>query len=113
MRRAPGWAVLELMGHRRLAGYVSECEIAGAKMLRIDVHGETDGGDEPKITQFYPGAAIYGLTPASERVCRRMGETAGEAARPISQFDLRLPEPTSERKIEWTGAEPEEGGPEF
>jgi len=32
-----GWCVLELMGHRRLAGYVSEQEIAGADMLRIDV----------------------------------------------------------------------------
>lgn len=32
-----GWAILELMGHRRLAGYVSECEVAGTKLLRIDV----------------------------------------------------------------------------
>ena len=32
--------VLDLMGHRRLAGYVSEQEIAGAGMLRIDVPAE-------------------------------------------------------------------------
>lgn len=34
-----GWAILELMGHRRLAGYVSEQEIAGAAFIRVDVPG--------------------------------------------------------------------------
>lgn len=32
-----GWAVLELMGHRRLGGYVQEATVAGVGMLRIDV----------------------------------------------------------------------------
>lgn len=32
-----GWAILELMGHRRLAGHVRAVEIAGAGMLRLDV----------------------------------------------------------------------------
>jgi hypothetical protein len=32
-----GWAILELMGHRRLGGYVRETQIAGAGMLRIDI----------------------------------------------------------------------------
>ena len=113
----PGWAILELMGHRRLAGWVSEQDIGGARMLRIDVYDESAGDDlESRVTQFYSASAVYALTPASERVCRRMGETLGNAARPVSEFDLRLPEPTSERaqdRIEWTGAEPCEGEPEF
>ena len=110
----PGWAILELMGHRRLAGWVSEQEIGGARMLRIDVFDESvEDRLKSRITQFYGGASVYALTPASERVCRRMGETLGAAARPVSEFDLRLPELTSDRKIEWAGAEPGEGGPEF
>lgn len=32
-----GWVILELMGHRRLAGYLSERQIGGASFLRIDV----------------------------------------------------------------------------
>lgn len=32
-----GWAVLELMGHRRLGGYLREVEMGGGKMLRIDI----------------------------------------------------------------------------
>lgn len=51
-----GWAIVELMGHRRLAGWVSEVEIAGAPMLRLDVpehrwqDGCTCGSDEPGST---------------------------------------------------------------
>lgn len=38
------WAILELMGHRRLAGYVREITLAGAGMLRIDVPSYCAGG---------------------------------------------------------------------
>ncbi len=48
-----GWAIVELMGHRRLGAYVSEDELAGAAMLRLDVpehpwqDGCTCGSDDP------------------------------------------------------------------
>lgn len=32
-----GWAIVELMGHRRLGAYVREAEIGGAAMLRLDI----------------------------------------------------------------------------
>ena len=35
-----GWAILELMGHRRLAGYLREQTVSGASFLRLDVPGE-------------------------------------------------------------------------
>ncbi len=38
------WAILELMGHRRLAGFVTEQEIGGANLLRIDVPSGCDSG---------------------------------------------------------------------
>ncbi|MGE5801580.1 MAG: hypothetical protein ACM358_04945 [Gemmatimonadota bacterium] len=60
-----GWAIVELMGHRKLAGHVSEVTIAGAAMLRLDVPSE------PPVTQFYGGAAIYCITPTSEELARR------------------------------------------
>jgi hypothetical protein len=60
-----GWAIVELMGHRQRAGQVSEVEICGAKMLRIDIPAEP----EP-ITEFYGGAAIYAIRPTSEEVAR-------------------------------------------
>lgn len=48
-----GWAILELMGHRRLGGYVTEVELAGHGMLRLDVpehpwqDGCTCGSEQP------------------------------------------------------------------
>lgn len=32
-----GWVILELMGHRRLAGHLQEKQIGGASFLRLDV----------------------------------------------------------------------------
>lgn len=40
------WAILELLGHRRLAGFVRETMIAGAGLLRIDVPSQCEGGDQ-------------------------------------------------------------------
>lgn len=34
------WAIVELMGHVRLAGYVTEEERFGAKLGRIDIHAK-------------------------------------------------------------------------
>lgn len=51
-----GWTILELMGHRRLSGYVTEVEVAGAGMLRLDVpehpwvNGCTCGSADPEST---------------------------------------------------------------
>jgi hypothetical protein len=65
-----GWAILEVMGHRRLAGHVSEVTIAGAQMLRIDIPGPTEA-DPVKATQFYPGSSVFCLTPTTEETTRR------------------------------------------
>lgn len=65
-----GWAIVEIMGHRRLAGYVTEVSIAGAAMLRVDIAGK-DPGSEPKATQFYGGASLFCLTPTTEENARK------------------------------------------
>lgn len=77
------WCVLELMGHRRLAGKVTEEQIAGAGLLRLDVPGE-DG--KPGVTQFYSPAAVYCITPTTEEIARAMAKTYRPA--PVTRFDL-------------------------
>lgn len=57
------WAMLELMGHRRMAGYVSEVEMFGTTMVRLDM--PQPDRDTPD-TQFYSAAAVYCVTPMSE-----------------------------------------------
>lgn len=82
-----GWVILELMGHRRLAGYLSEQEIAGRAFLRIDIPGEAPA------TQFYGAEAVYCITPTTE-------ETARDAERlnrvaPIQRWELPPAKPVT------------------
>lgn len=60
------WAILELLGHTRLAGFVTEEERFGAKIGRIDI--PTPDGD--MVTQYFSAASIYRLTPCEEAVAR-------------------------------------------
>jgi hypothetical protein len=80
--RFEGWCVLELMGHRRLAGMVTEVEIAGSGMLRIDVPGE----DGPTATQFYSPSAVYAITPTTEAIAR--GFARRYRPEPVQRWEL-------------------------
>lgn len=87
-----GWAILELMGHRRLAGYVQEVEIAGQGMLRLDVpgyiHTEPTGEQEERggATQFYSPGALYCLTPTTEAIARQLAEKS--RPEPVTRWEL-------------------------
>src|SRR5438270_10263446 len=85
--RYEGFAVLELMGHRRLAGWLSEQEIAGAAFLRIDmpVNVKSDGTWD-NITQFYAPSAVYAVTPTTQEVAL---EIAKQAPQPLGVWDVR------------------------
>jgi len=84
-----GFAVLELMGHRRLAGYVREATLAGGAFLRIDLIASEHGQE---ATQFYSPASVYALTPCTEEVARKVAERTWDT--PARQ--LALPAPRQE-----------------
>lgn len=84
-----GWTILELMGHRRLAGYVREHVIGGAAFIRIDVPGE---GADTVATQFYSPSAVYCMTPTTEDLARKVAKGAQPA--PVTQWDLPQPSRT-------------------
>ena len=87
-----GWAILELMGHRRLAGFVAVEEMAGASFFRLDVpgylHTEPTGGQEERggATQFYSASAVYCLTPTTEEIARALAEKTRPA--PVQRWEL-------------------------
>jgi hypothetical protein len=58
------WAVVELFGHDRVAGYVTEQEIAGEAFVRVDVPGNEETGEG--FSKLYGPKAIYSITPVSE-----------------------------------------------
>jgi len=75
-----GWVILELMGHRRLAGHLSEETIGGSAFLRIDVPSD------PPATQFYSPSAVYAITPTSEETARAAANLGRVA--PVQRWEL-------------------------
>lgn len=61
------WAIIELMGHRRLAGHVTEVQLAGHGYLRLDIPA---AGQDPARTQFISPASVYALHPTGEETAR-------------------------------------------
>lgn len=86
------WSILELMGHRRLGGFVRAVQVAGAGMLRIDVPGDVEG--ETHSTQFYPPSSVYCLTPVSEAAARIVAKSS--RPEPVSRWEL--PQPKAEAR---------------
>ncbi len=65
------WVLLEIMGYRQRVGLAREEEIAGGKMLRIDIPVKNDGEEEETyVTEYYGTSSIYALRPVSEDVAR-------------------------------------------
>lgn len=76
------WAVVELMGHVRMAGRVIEEERFGSVMGRIDIPRE---GDQ-FTTQYFNGSSIYRVTPVSEEAARSMAKH--HQPRPVLEWEL-------------------------
>lgn len=79
-----GYAILELMGHRRLGGFLSEQVIAGATMLRIDVPASC--GEGVAATQFYSPSAVYCITPCGEDEARAVARQS--QPQPVQRWEM-------------------------
>jgi DNA polymerase-3 subunit epsilon len=77
--------VVELMGHQKIAGLVTEQDMFGASLMRVDV---PETSRQPAFTKFYGAAAIYAITPVEEAIAQVMAEALNEA--PIQTW--RLPD---------------------
>lgn len=65
------WAVVELFGHQRIAGKVSEAAIGGCSFVRVDVPSTEE---RPAYTKYFGNGAIYAMTPCAEDVARLAAE---------------------------------------
>lgn len=102
------FAILEIIGHRRLGGRVREATIGGIPLIRIDAFRD---GAEP-VTQYYGPSAIFCLTPATEEAA----QVASTFVPPVNEYQIeaaaRLHADTTKaldkalaavREIEWSG----------
>lgn len=79
------WVILELMGHRQLAGRLTEVELAGEGFLRLEIPAT---GDRPAATQLYRPTAVYGIHPVTEELARRAAAHAASWQMPVSRLQL-------------------------
>jgi DNA polymerase III epsilon subunit-like protein len=85
--------IVELMGHQRIAGKVSEAAVFGTTLMRVDV---PKTAKREGFTKFYGPSAIYAITPVSEDIAQRMAESLDE--RPVEEWRLST-QPQIEAKI--------------
>lgn len=84
------WCIVELLGHRRVAGLVSEASVGGCSLLRVDV---PECPERAAMTQYYGPGAIYCMTPVTEVQARAAARAF--APLPVSRWELAqcLPPP--------------------
>jgi hypothetical protein len=80
------WCVVELLGHRRTGGLVTEVQLAGHGFLRLDIPAvDADGLFEPARTQFVAPASVYALHPTTQVIATA---AARATAPPIRRYEL-------------------------
>ena len=91
------WALVELFGHQKIVGKVSEASLASGAFLRVDVPAFNGS---PAFTRFYGPGAIYSINPVSEEIAR--GLMANYRNEPVSRFELpQLAEKTSSAETDY------------
>lgn len=106
------WAIVEVMGHSKYAGFVRSVSIGMGAMIRVDVPEiperleERDAYDYseppaklvkkkyrvagvPAFTKFLGVQSIFALTPCSEEVARKAIETFRSA--PVTVLEMPAP----------------------
>lgn len=81
------FAIVELMGHSKVAGKVIEETVFGTPMMRVDVPRV---GSRAGYTKYYSAGSIYCFTPCDEATAQLAAESFDQPA--ISPYIVRLPE---------------------
>jgi hypothetical protein len=85
------WGIVELMGHKVVAGSISKSELFGKPMLRVDIPS-IDG--IPAFTQLYGEASIYCVTFTTEEIAYQAAKECH--IKPIFVYEVRqLQEPNN------------------
>jgi hypothetical protein len=90
----PQWAIVEIFGHSRYAGVISEHTIGGCSFVRVDI---PECEDQPAFTKLFGQGAIYSITPVAEpiaRVCVRELQS-----RPLNVYSVELEDAVTRRRL--------------
>ncbi len=82
-----GYALVELFGHQRIVGYLSQQAFGSGVLFRMDVPDMLKDGKKVRegFTRYFGISAIYSITPVSEEVVRSLLPSIdGTPARPMA-----------------------------
>lgn len=88
------WALVELFGHQRIVGFLSQQTFGTGVLFRVDVPDLLKDGKTARqgFTRYFGLSAIYSITPVDESTVRRMlpmiDGTPGDA-RPLTLKSYR------------------------
>jgi hypothetical protein len=111
------WCLIEIFGHNRIAGLVTEASLGGGSFIRVDVPEVAlpSGARIPTFTKFLGPSSIFSITAVSEETARKLA--AGMQVQPISTWDIRqvVDEAMARRALPVTAASdgPDPSDPEF
>lgn len=65
------WAIVDVMGHQRFVGLVTEQVVAGQGFVRVDI---PETSTVKAWTKLIGTSLIYGMTPVEEDIAKAMAE---------------------------------------
>src|SRR5262245_55689676 len=102
-----GWAIVEMMGHRKEIGYVTTEYYGGASLLRVDTPGFDERDYEIKRPQWMTIEGRYREVPAGSKVRRSSVPPRSVLVGPSSIYALNpCDEQTARKAIESTISSP-------
>jgi hypothetical protein len=81
------WALVELFGHQRIVGFLSQQTFGTGVLFRVDVPDLVKDGKVVRdgFTRYFGISSIYSITPISEQAVRELlPHVDGTPARPMS-----------------------------
>jgi hypothetical protein len=85
------WAIVEIMGHSRYAGYLSEQAVGGCSFVRVDVPeivASNDHDARPAFTKLFGQASVFCITPCTEATAREAAKSF--RSRAMQMFELPM-----------------------
>ena len=91
------WALVELFGHQRIVGFLSQQTFGTGVLFRVDVPDLLKEGKVVRVgfTRYFGLSAIYSITPVSEEIVKRLlpsidgtpGEARSLSSKSYSRYD--------------------------
>jgi hypothetical protein len=81
------YATVEIMGRRTRAGVISDAQIGGATLLRIEHPSRANFSGAEPLTEYYAPQAIFAIRPCSQEEAEKVAAWAWPAAHSVPELD--------------------------